>query len=264
MNWFYELGGERKGPVGVQDLASLVRAGTISDSNLVWREGLAGWQPLSAMRGEILAAAPAPPPPVPSLDTAVAAAPAPAPSVHYCAHCGQGFPDTMLANIAGSLVCVNCKPGVLQNMRQGGLMPGTMALGSIGARFVATLIDGVLLWIVETMIAIPIIGAGAAAGGDTAVLVATGLSTLVNLAISSGYEIFMIGSRGQTLGKMAMSLKVVRADGSALGYGLAAGRYFYKILSAIILMIGYLMALWDPEKRALHDRICETRVIKTK
>ncbi|MBM3736637.1 MAG: RDD family protein [Acidobacteria bacterium] len=158
MNWFYELGGERKGPVGVQDLASLVRAGTISDSNLVWREGLAGWQPLSAMRGEILAAA----------------------------------------------------------------------------------------------------------GGDTAVLVATGLSTLVNLAISSGYEIFMIGSRGQTLGKMAMSLKVVRADGSALGYGLAAGRYFSSILSAIILMIGYLMALWDPEKRALHDRICETRVIKTK
>jgi uncharacterized RDD family membrane protein YckC len=39
------------------------------------------------------------------------------------------------------------------------------------------------------------------------------------------------------------------------------GRHFAKILSGIILYIGYLMAFWDDEKRALHDRICSTRVI---
>ncbi|HET6371045.1 MAG TPA: RDD family protein, partial [Nitrospiria bacterium] len=42
----------------------------------------------------------------------------------------------------------------------------------------------------------------------------------------------------------------------------ACGRYFAEILSGIILCIGYIMAAFDDEKRALHDRICGTRVIK--
>jgi uncharacterized RDD family membrane protein YckC len=44
--------------------------------------------------------------------------------------------------------------------------------------------------------------------------------------------------------------------------GRAFGRYFGKLLSAIILGIGYIMAAFDSEKRALHDMICDTRVIK--
>jgi uncharacterized RDD family membrane protein YckC len=61
---------------------------------------------------------------------------------------------------------------------------------------------------------------------------------------------------------MALKLRVVRADGSPVGYGLAAGRYLSKILSALILLIGYIMAAFDEQKRALHDRICDTRVVR--
>jgi uncharacterized RDD family membrane protein YckC len=61
---------------------------------------------------------------------------------------------------------------------------------------------------------------------------------------------------------MAMGLKVVRADGSPVSIGLAFGRYFAKMLSGFILLIGYIMAAFDAQKRALHDMICDTRVIR--
>jgi uncharacterized RDD family membrane protein YckC len=44
-------------------------------------------------------------------------------------------------------------------------------------------------------------------------------------------------------------------------WSLAVGRYFAHMLSAFTLYIGYMMAGWDEEKRALHDRICDTRVV---
>ena len=61
--------------------------------------------------------------------------------------------------------------------------------------------------------------------------------------------------------KMALKLKVLRADGSPVGYGIATGRYFSYLISFMPIGIGFLMAAFDEEKRALHDRICDTRVI---
>jgi len=49
-----------------------------------------------------------------------------------------------------------------------------------------------------------------------------------------------------------------------VSYGRAAGRYFAKMLSGIIMGIGYIMAGFDSQKRALHDMICDTRVIKSR
>jgi len=57
---------------------------------------------------------------------------------------------------------------------------------------------------------------------------------------------------------------VVRSDGSALSTGRIIGRYFSEMLSSMILCIGYLMVAFDEERRGLHDRICDTRVIKSK
>ena len=63
---------------------------------------------------------------------------------------------------------------------------------------------------------------------------------------------------------MALGLKLVRADGASLTVGRIIGRFFAEMLSWIILFIGYIMAGFDEQKRALHDRICDTRVIKTR
>jgi uncharacterized RDD family membrane protein YckC len=88
-----------------------------------------------------------------------------------------------------------------------------------------------------------------------------GISTLVNLILVIAYEVYFLSTRGATPGKMVFGLKVVRADGSGISRGLAAGRYFASWVSSVTLGIGYIMAGMDDEKRALHDRICDTRVI---
>ena len=48
MNWFYSEGGAQKGPVDDATFRTLVENGTIRHDSLVWHEGMADWQPLSA------------------------------------------------------------------------------------------------------------------------------------------------------------------------------------------------------------------------
>ena len=78
------------------------------------------------------------------------------------------------------------------------------------------------------------------------------------LAVWSGF----IGRYGATLGKMALGLRVVTSEGAPVTYARALGRYFAKLLSAFLCGIGYLLAAFDEQKRALHDRICDTRVVR--
>ena len=55
---------------------------------------------------------------------------------------------------------------------------------------------------------------------------------------------------------------MVTPDGGQIGYIKAFVRYVGKVVSWIILGIGFIMAAFDGEKRALHDRMCETRVVR--
>ena len=77
------------------------------------------------------------------------------------------------------------------------------------------------------------------------------------------YSVYFIGSSGQTLGKKALNIRVVR-DGSPapIGYGLATGRYFAAILSGIPLGLGYLWPLWDSKNQTFHDKICSTVAVR--
>ena len=59
-----------------------------------------------------------------------------------------------------------------------------------------------------------------------------------------------------------LGLAVVKIDGTQLTFGRATGRYFAKILSYITLCIGFLMAGFTSQKRALHDYVAETLVVK--
>ena len=78
------------------------------------------------------------------------------------------------------------------------------------------------------------------------------------------YYTFFVGKYGATPGKMALKLRVVNPDGSPVSYGKACGRYFAFVVSSMACLIGLLMVAWDSEKRGLHDRMCNTRVIQIK
>jgi len=68
-------------------------------------------------------------------------------------------------------------------------------------------------------------------------------------------------SRGATLGKMALGIRVTDLSGNRISFGKATGRYFGKIVSSMILMIGYLMAAFTERKQALHDMMAGCLVV---
>lgn len=65
-----------------------------------------------------------------------------------------------------------------------------------------------------------------------------------------------------TLGMRALGMAIVDEDGERITFGRATGRYFASYLSAIILMIGYLMIAFTARKQALHDMIAKTLVVR--
>jgi uncharacterized RDD family membrane protein YckC len=95
-----------------------------------------------------------------------------------------------------------------------------------------------------------------------AVMGLLGICMLISTAIGVCYEGFFVARVGATPGKMALGLKVIRPDGSRVSLGRAIGRYFAKWLSSLILCIGYIIAGFDSQKRAMHDMICDTRVVQ--
>jgi uncharacterized RDD family membrane protein YckC len=75
------------------------------------------------------------------------------------------------------------------------------------------------------------------------------------------YNTLFVGKFAATPGKMACGLKVVDAEGGKVKYGRAFGRACSEILSGMVCYIGYIIAGFDQQKRALHDHICSTRVV---
>ena len=89
-----------------------------------------------------------------------------------------------------------------------------------------------------------------------------GEAKLASLAVALGYFVYFWTQYGATPGKMLLKLKVVTPQGTLITAGQGVLRYFGQILSGLILGIGFIMAGLDDQKRALHDRIANTRVIR--
>jgi uncharacterized RDD family membrane protein YckC len=165
--------------------------------------------------------------------------------------------------------------GVVRGMHPAAAVAAGRHYGGFWIRFLARVIDSVILIVINGIVRIPLTlmfglgtmgmrGLGEARGGlifAPALMGVVGLSALIGIALGAAYEVYFLSAQGATPGKMALGLRVIRPDGRPISPMLALGRHFALWISGIILMIGYIMAAFDPEKRALHDRICETRVI---
>jgi len=76
------------------------------------------------------------------------------------------------------------------------------------------------------------------------------------------YALLESSLRQATIGKMALGIKVVDYEGKRISFARATARYFSRFISAIILLIGYLMIAFTKRKQALHDIIAKTLVVK--
>jgi uncharacterized RDD family membrane protein YckC len=253
MSWYYHQNGNSLGPVEAAEMEKLFQNRSINGETLVWSEGMAEWTPYR------------------SSSLAVAASGASGETTHACAECGKSFPAGEMLQYENAWVCAACKPVFFQRIKEGVTPRGQFKLATIGHRFVAVFVDGLIIAAIGLVLLWPMYVAMFSSFSHitpghppTMPTFSVGFRVyqyLVSYGLPAAYEIFFIGAYGATLGKMLMKIKVVTPDGGRISYARATGRHFAKILSGIIIYIGYLMAFWDEEKRALHDRMCGTRVI---
>jgi uncharacterized RDD family membrane protein YckC len=145
--------------------------------------------------------------------------------------------------------------------------------GGFWIRFVAYLLDAFIVSIaagviVGIFIAIVLLSDQSIDDSNDSLFIIGGaiVMVLALIVINWLYEALMTSSpRGATLGKMALGLRIVRADGAQLSFGRATARHFLKVMITplVPLAIGYLMAAFTARKRALHDFLADTLVIRS-
>ena len=124
---------------------------------------------------------------------------------------------------------------------------GTGPRAGFWKRFLAAFIDGLIFGVINVVLV-----AAFKVAGDALGLIAS----------ISYYTVLEGGPRGQTLGKMALGIRVIDADsGGPIGYGRAFVRYIGRILSAIVIFLGYLWMLWDRERQCWHDKLAGDYVV---
>ncbi|MEW5978933.1 MAG: RDD family protein [Acidobacteriota bacterium] len=256
VHWYYVLDNRQFGPLPDTEFQKLVGLGTITPATLVWREGMKTWQPLGQVnpgtQGGLESTSPA------------SSASGVAESVAVCRHCGGSFAQEEMIQFEGLWICARCKPVFFQQLKEGVQTPSQTVYGGFWLRFGAKIIDYLLIFCINFAISLGL-GLYAAFAPSRSVSNTTWLILfqLVQFVVVVAYSTWFLGKYGATPGKMACRLRVIQGDGSRIGYGRAFGRYFAEVVSALILMIGYLMAAFDAEKRALHDRMCNTRVVRS-
>ncbi len=226
--------GERHGPYAEDDVRQWLRSGQVSPQDLAWYEGLADWQPLSVLFPDevVQAAAPANP---------------------HAAPTAPLLPQTTTASLEDQ--------------------------AGFWKRVAAYILDAIILYIPQLLIQ-KMFGVDAAqatlqqaainAAGDMRLVMAAQEqfyaamwpAILLSLVIAWLYFAVCESSAWQgTLGKLALGIRVTDLQGQRISFPRALGRYAAKLLSFLILGIGFLMVAWTQRKQGLHDMIVDTLVL---
>jgi uncharacterized RDD family membrane protein YckC len=247
MEWYYISQNQRVGPVGDDELERRIRAGSVRATTPVWREGQPAWLPYQQALLELPADQ--------------------RPEVAFCSTCGIRAEPGDLVTLSSALLCPACKPVVLQRICQGLPALPTHAICCAGftIRCVARAMDGVLWLVVFLLLEVMVVRMLKDDNSFLAVISAQQMLLVVMAVLAGVFETVFVTAWGATPGKMVCGLTVVRADGSRVRLGRAIGRYFAILLTQLTCLvggIGFLMVLVDPQHRALHDFLVETRVIR--
>ena len=145
-------------------------------------------------------------------------------------------------------------------------------------RFVAYIIDDLIMGFVGFLISLPFIGGiifsaiGIGENTESTENIVKGIAGIIGSIIGLTVVVAMLGwlyfalmesSKTQaTLGKMALGLKVTDLEGNQISFARATGRYFGKIISGMILYIGFILAGLTEKKQALHDIMASCLVVR--
>lgn len=271
--WYYADRQRRQiGPQSAETLAQRFRSGEIDAATLVWRDGLATWQPLGSLRAELgLEDASA------TLDfriEPVLAKPVPADTAGV---------DDGVDGHASSTTAASYSPYAAPAAAINDVHPGAapvhgdeVVMAGLWRRLAASAIDGVVTGVASYALLIPLtlvlgISLSSLAENELAGAGASVSFMLFYYGISLGlptlYFAWMHSSRTQaSLGKMAVGAKVVRTSGEPIGFWRALLRYLAYLVFAVLtcgvgVLISGLMVAFTERKQALHDMLCDTLVV---
>ncbi len=164
------------------------------------------------------------------------------PEARFCANCGSSLVAPIAPVPAVAPVTALNAPATVTNF------------AGFWIRLAGALIDGVVISVISFLV----------------LVIYYALSSrfsyfLLALIFSWLYYWLLIGLKGQTLGKMAVGIKVVDAKGSLPGLGTAALREILgKTISSIVFCLGYLWIIWDVKRQGWHDKMAVTYVVRVK
>ncbi len=290
MDWYYVENGSPRGPVSLDDLANLRTSGKLPESAIVWKAGMAGWEPVDvvikrenpgpaaaflrptisfageAKKLEHLAT-------IPTLNSSGhQEQPREAPrsgSIEgleflnfSCCECGRSFSQEDLLVYEGLKVCGECKPLFIQKVIEGAIRPHMEYAGVI-TRFLSLYLDLMLVSVVLLPVngtyeyfnisnkLDPFVNLGMS-------LAISALGQLVHLAYIFVCLLFWDG----TVGQLMCGTKMVRGNtGERVKPGLAFCVACTNILMTFSCNLAMVTAFWDPEKRFLTDYLTDTRVV---
>ena len=269
MQWYYALDGQRIGPVPHAELERLIQNRTLAGDALVWRQGMDQWKSLAEVQKRDPAlfaqAAPSDVPPLPDTN----------------ARTDTGS-DSRAASVQADGVDSSASTSAVHD-ETGPAAPTEDELAGFWPRVGAHVIDLILWFFIWNILAsivsarlfpeaLKLAEAITAAGGsgpqptpEEAVMILkfSGFVMLLGLAVAVVYDLVFLLKFSATPGKLLFGLRLVKADGRPAGIVRIVARCLAKVLAgAPTLGIGYLVVLFDEQKRGLHDFLCGTRVVK--
>lgn len=227
--YYYAQNGQQLGPVSISQLQRMLSSGQLSLESLVWTAGMPQWTRARDVQELGVAGRPPQMPPdlrsMPRADSAEALQ-----GIDPRFSRPAGFWKRVGASLLDSLI--------------------TSVIGGICGGIVGGVIGGVM-----------------AANGntDTDAITAAVTPAVWVLSILIGWLYFAIqesSARQATFGKRALGIVVTSANGQRISFGQASGRYFGKILSGLLMGIGFLMVAFTEKKEGLHDRMAGCLVVR--
>jgi uncharacterized RDD family membrane protein YckC len=251
MSWYYGVDGRPQGPVEQTTLEQLALSGVVEWTTPLWRTGMTAWRPF----GEIFQRA----------------------SVR-CHECQRQVEKEPAVRYRELYICPRCKNRFFQKVREGLAQEEAAHYCGFWIRLCARLLDGLFLSVITVPLTVineiiifrlypfPRSGTEMSQFENTStfgtLLTIQAAFVLISLLLTFAYEVYFVGRFGGTPGKLLLRMRIVRADFSRLTYPRAAIRFFGKLLSDLTMYVGYIMVGFDSQRRALHDYIADTRVIK--
>ncbi|MCP4599146.1 MAG: zinc-ribbon domain-containing protein [Proteobacteria bacterium] len=184
----------------------------------------------------------------------------------YCPDCGYQLPE-------GASFCPKCGSSNIGHVNESGSYPkrwfGMEDLASRWARLGAALIDVIIMMAISVPVGVVV---GVIDFSDMEASQSIGnqvLSSLISVALYLAINGYFLAKNGQTVGKLALSIKIVRTNREKASFGRLIGlRYVPVWIVTSIPLVGGLVGLLDillvfrEEKNCLHDDIADTRVVK--